>query len=149
MLYNTLFILLFAFLMVNADDILYDNSENVADHLQQTNVTACKFEVIEHFVLQKNDEWARMSITSSDIFKTILNQLEFLAQITPAITVQSNGQWVTEAVFSDIFRYTQLLSSEKTLDMNLCNHFCLFVAKMQLSANMSQKSGLAMRRVPH
>ena len=67
-----------------------------------------------------------MLITASNIFRTILNQLEFLAQIKPAITVQADGQWVTKAIFSDIFRYTQLLSSAEILDMNLCNPF-LFI----------------------
>ena len=122
-----LFILVFPFLpFIFAIETQYDNSQNIDDSQLKADVTACVFEVTEHFVLQNDDASARMHIGSSDIFQSILNQLDFLAQIQPNITIQADGQWVTRDTFSNIFRYTQLISNAETMDFNLCNSF-LFI----------------------
>ena len=98
---KVLFILLFSFPFIDAIGNEYDNSQIIGDSQLETNITACIFEITEHFVLEKDNLSARMLISSSDIFQSILDQLDFLAQI-------------------------QLLNSEETLDVNLCNPF-LFI----------------------
>ena len=121
------FILIFAFLPpIYAIEDQYDNSQNIDDLQLKTNVTACVFEITEHFVLQNDNTSAWMQLTSSDVFQSLLSQLDFLSQIQPNITIQADGQWVTRDTFSNIFRYTQLINSAETLDYNLCNPF-LFI----------------------
>ena len=123
---KVLFILLFSFPFMDAIGNEYDNSQIIGDSQLETNITACIFEITEHFVLEKDNLSARMQISSSDIFQSILDQLDFLAQIQPETIIEEDGQWVTTDTFSNIFRYTQLLNSAETLDVNLCNPF-LFI----------------------
>jgi hypothetical protein len=121
---TVLFILVFPFIpFIYAIGTQYDNSQNINE--KKADLTACIFEVTEHFVLKNDDASARMHLGSSEIFQSILNHLDFLAQLQPNFTIQADGQWVTRDTFSNIFRYTQLLNVD-TMDFNLCNSF-LFI----------------------
>ena len=80
-LLKVLFILHFLFLFTNAEGNEYDNSQITGDLPSKQNVSACIYETTEHFVLGKASSSARMHLTTTNIFQTILNKLNFLAQI--------------------------------------------------------------------
>ena len=121
--FKVLFILLFLFSFTDAKGNEYDNSQIIGNPPLESNISACIFEITEHFMLEKDDSSARMHLSSTDIFKSILDQLDFLAQIQPESIIEENGHWVTTDTFSNIFRFTQLLTSDKTQDVNMCNLF--------------------------
>jgi hypothetical protein len=111
---------------VHTKQVKYDNSQNSKESKLKTDLTPCVFEITEHFVLEKDDASARMHLSSSKIFKQLLDHLVFLSKLQPdPISVKSEGQWKTKQTFSNIFRYTQL-KYENTIDLNLCTSF-LFI----------------------
>ena len=89
----------------------------------EKNVSACIYETTEHFVLEKAGSSARMHLTTTNIFQTILNKLDFLAQIQPKSIIEDNGNWFTTDTFSNVFKFTQLLTSDKTGNVNMCTPF--------------------------
>ena len=101
---------------------MYDNSI-IGDPPFKQNISACVFETTEHFVLEKADTSARMHLTTTDIFQTILNKLHFLSQIQPKSIIEDNGNWFTTDTFANVFRFTQLLTSDNTQDVNMCTPF--------------------------
>ena len=83
---TVLFLLVFPFIpFIYAIETQYDNSQNINE--KKADLTACVFEVTEHFVLKNNDASARMHLGSSEIFQSILNHLDFLAQLQPNFTI--------------------------------------------------------------
>ena len=95
------------------------------DPQEYADLKSCVFEVTEHFVLQKDDSSARMPLSSSQIFQSILNHLDFLDQLQPNFTIQADGQWIAQDTFQNIFRYSQLLKVD-SFNFGLCNSF-LFI----------------------
>ena len=113
-LFKVLFILHFLFSSANAEGAQYDNSQLTDDLPSKQNVSTCNYETTEHFVVEKASLSARMHLTTESIFQTILNKLHFLAQIQPKNMMKEDGHWFTEDIFSNVFKFTQLLSSEQT-----------------------------------
>ena len=46
-----------------------------------------------------------------------------MSQIQPKSIIEDNGHWFTTDTFSNVFRFTQLLTSDKTQDVNMCTPF--------------------------
>ena len=122
-LLKVLFILHFLFLFTNAEGNEYDNSQITGDLPSEQNISACIYETTEQFVLEKAGSSARMHLTTANIFQTILNKLNFLAQIQTKIIIKENGHWFTEDILSNVFKFTQLLSSDQTGYVNMCTPF--------------------------
>ena len=61
-----------------ADETPYDNTQNINESQDNADLKSCVFEVTEHFVLYKDDASARMPLSSSHIFQSILDHLDFL-----------------------------------------------------------------------
>jgi hypothetical protein len=111
------------FSITNAEETQYDNSQITGGLPSKQNVSTCNYETTEHFVVEKASSSARMHLTTTSIFQTILNKLNFLAQIQPKNIIKGNGHWFTEDIFSNVFKFTQLLSSDQTGNVNMCTPF--------------------------
>ena len=122
-LFRVLFVLHFLFLSANAEVAQYDNSQ-LTDNIQSNqNISTCDYQATEHFVVEKASLSARMHLTTESIFQTILNKLHFLAQIQPKNIMKEDGHWFTEDIFSNVFKFTQLLSSGQTGYDTMCTPF--------------------------
>ena len=120
-LLKVLFVLNFLFSSIRAQGDVYDNS--VIGPPSDQNISACIFTSTEHFVVQTTDTSARMHLTTTNIFQTILTNLQFLSEIQPSTIIEDNGSWFTKDTFSNVFRFTQLLNSDITQDVNMCTPF--------------------------
>ena len=74
-------------------------------------------------MVEKASLSARMHLTTESIFQTILNKLHFLAQIQPKNIMKEDSHWFTEDIFSNVFKFTQLLSSGQTGYDTMCTPF--------------------------
>ena len=104
-LLKVLFVLNFLFSSTHAQGDVYDNLI-IGDPPSNQNISACVFETTEHFVLEKADTSARMHLTTTNIFQTILNKLHFLSEIQPSSIIEDNGSWFTKDTLSNVFRFT-------------------------------------------
>ena len=121
-----LFILIFPIIpFLLATETPYDNALNINESQVNPDLKSCVFEVTEHFVLHKDDTSARMPLSSSHIFKSILDHLDYLVKLQPKFTIQTDGQWIAQETFADIFKYSQLLKVDSMI-FGLCNSF-LFI----------------------
>ena len=120
-LFKVFFVLSFLFSSISAKNGIYDNSVVTATSNQ--NISACIFTETEHFVVEKTDTSARMHLTTNKLFQTILTNLQFLSQIEPKTITEEHGNWFTEDTFSNVFKYTQLLDSDISQDVNMCTQF--------------------------
>ena len=76
-----LFILIFPIIpFLLATETPYDNALNINESQVNPDLKSCVFEVTEHFVLHKDDTSARMPLSSSHIFKSILDHLDYLVK---------------------------------------------------------------------
>jgi hypothetical protein len=78
-----LFILYYLVLPIKAENEIFDNTQ-IPDNLSTIpNNSSCVFQSSEHFVLKSVDASAKMYLTSTNVFKQLLNQLDFLPQLQP------------------------------------------------------------------
>ena len=67
----------------------YNNSENIANLQEETSLKACIFSSTDHFVLEKEDAQARVTLSSSNILQTLVSHLEFLFQLHICLSVHT------------------------------------------------------------
>ena len=120
-LLKIIFVLKLLYSDICAQDEVYDNSVLMPTNNQ--NITSCRFVQTEHFVIDKTDTSARMHLSTEKLFQTILNNLEFLIQMEPKSITVIDGQWFTEDIFRNVFRYSQIQETDFSQTTDMCVQF--------------------------
>ena len=115
------FVLSFLYSDIDAQGDVFDNS--VLTPTTNENITSCLFVQTEHFVIDKTATSARMHLSTEKLFQTILTNLEFIIQMEPNSVTVIDGQWFTEDLFRNVFKYTQLQESDFSQKVDMCNQF--------------------------
>ena len=90
---------------------------------ENLDLTPCMFQTSEHFVLQKSEQnFSSMSLASTDIFRTVIQHLDFLISLQSSILVLPDGQWIVKSAYKEVFKFTPLLDNDVEM-LRLCNPY--------------------------
>ena len=70
-----------------------------------------------------------MSLASTDIFRTVIQHLDFLISLQSSILVLPDGQWIVKPAYKEVFKFTPLLDNDVEM-LRLCNPYLVIQKTM-------------------